>query len=147
MRHLAVDFGTRRVGLAISDAGGSFAEPLDVLPAGTDLPRRVAVLCRREGVERLVVGLPLNMDGSPSWVTREAVKLGRSLGEATGLPVVYVDERLSSFEAEDQLKTRRQRGEKLSRDDRRRRLDALSAAHFLREFLEGRLTPIDPSTL
>ncbi|MFN4242583.1 MAG: Holliday junction resolvase RuvX [Tepidisphaerales bacterium] len=147
MRHLAVDFGTRRVGLAISDAGGKFAEPLDVWPATRDLAERVAELCRREGVQRLVVGLPLNMDGTSSWVTREAVSLGRSLTAATGLPVVYVDERLSSFEAEDQLRRRKQGGERLTRNDRKRRLDALSAAHFLREFLDGRLAAIDPDTL
>lgn len=144
MRHLALDYGTKRIGLALSDSGGQFAQPFNVLPNTPDAPRALAELCRTEGVERLVVGLPLNMDGTPSWMTHAAADFGRQLATATALPVVYVDERLSSFEAQDTLKHRKRSGEKLTRLDKNRRLDALAAAHFLREFLEGRLTPVTP---
>jgi putative holliday junction resolvase len=136
---LGVDYGTKRIGLAMSDAGGMFVEPWKVMPNAGDVAEALAKLCREEGVGRVVVGLPLNMDGTASWMTREAVGFGRKLASATGLAVGFVDERLSSFEAEQQLKARRQAGGKHTRADRKKMLDALSAAQFLRDHLEGRL--------
>jgi putative Holliday junction resolvase len=145
MRTLAIDFGTKRIGLAMSDAGGMFSEPFDVVANTPDVVQKLVKVCEKEGVERLVVGLPLNMDGTASWMTRAAVEFGGKLGAAAKIGVVYVDERLSSFEAEQGLVERKRGGEKLTRLDKKSRLDALSAAHFLREFLEGRLVPIDPA--
>lgn len=145
VRTLAIDFGTKRIGLAMSDAGGMFSEPYDVIPNGGDAHQRIAKLCEKEGVERVVVGLPLNMDGTASWMTRASIEFGGKVGAAAKLPIIFVDERLSSFEAEEGLKERKRGGEKLSRGDKKSRLDALSAAHFLREFLEGRLLAIDVS--
>lgn len=144
MRTLAIDFGTKRIGLAMSDAGGQYATPHDVLPNGPEAIARIAALCKEEGVERIVLGLPLNMDGTISWMTKVCLEVGGKLTAATGLPLVYVDERLSSFQAEQDLVTRKRGGEKLTRQDKKSRLDALSAAGFLREFLEGRLPPLDP---
>lgn len=145
MRTLAIDFGTKRIGLALSDAGGTLAEAYDVIPNAPDLLQRLARICDKEGVERLLIGLPLNMDGSASWMTRASVEFGQKASDALKLPVLYVDERLSSFEAEQELIDRKRSGEKLTRLDKKSRLDALSAAHFLREFLEGRLAPTDPA--
>ena len=66
MRTLAIDLGTRRVGLALSDEGGRFATPWDVLTITSPQQAidQILPLIRKEGVERLVVGLPLNMDGT-----------------------------------------------------------------------------------
>ncbi len=147
MRTLAVDFGTKRIGLAMSDASGTWAEPHDVLPNAPDAAKKIADLCAKEGVQRLIVGLPLNMDDTASWMTRASVDFGTKLAAAAALPVIYVDERLSSFEAEQGLISRKRGGEKLTRKDKKSMLDALAAAHLLREFLEGRLQPLTPPPL
>lgn len=147
MRTLALDYGTKRIGLAISDAGGTLSEAYSVLPTNSEALAQIQKICTKEGVERLIVGLPLNMDNSASWMTRQALAFGQHLAAATKLPTLFVDERLSSFEAEQGLNQRKRGGEKLSRQDKKSRLDALAAAHFLREFLEGRLQeiPVPPS--
>ena len=147
VRTLAVDLGTRRIGLALSDEGGQFATPYDVMQV-TSAEVAVASIVevvRKEGVERLVVGLPLNMDDSVGDAARRTVRWAETLGAAAGKPVVLVDERLSSFAAEQQLADRKRGGEHLTRGDKKQRLDALAAAAFLQEFLDGRLAPIDPA--
>ena len=143
MRTLAIDFGARRIGLALSDAGGRFATPYDVLTVGA--PERavdpILKVIEKEGVERLVVGLPLNMDGSAGPAARKAVEWARALAERAGRPVVFVDERLSSFDAEQQLIERKRAGEKLTRRRKKEQLDAIAAAGFLQEYLDGRPAP------
>ncbi len=145
MRHLAIDLGSRRVGLAMSDAGGSFVTPLDVLQVSDpdDAIEPVVELVAREGVERLVVGLPLNMDGSLGPQAQKAIAWGRRLAERAGIPVIFVDERLSSFDAEQQLISRKRAGEKLTRKRKKEQLDAIAAATFLQDFLDGRISPIE----
>jgi putative holliday junction resolvase len=145
LRTLAVDLGSRRVGLALSDEGGRFATPYDVLLVTSPEQTTEIVLkvIEKEGAERVVVGLPLNMDGSSGPAARSAVAWGRSLAERSGKPVVFVDERLSSFDAEQQLIDRKRAGEKLTRQRKKEQLDAIAAAAFLQEFLDGRLDSID----
>src|SRR5688500_4118822 len=101
MRTLAVDLGTRRVGLALSDEGGRCATPYEVLQVTTpeQASDAVAKLIEKEGVERVVVGLPLNMDDTVGPQARKAVEWGRALEARTGKPVLFLDERLSSFDA------------------------------------------------
>lgn len=145
MRTLAIDLGTRRVGLALSDAGGTFASPYDVLTVATpeqalDAAERVI---KAESVERLVVGVPLNMDDSVGPQARQAVEWGRKLSYRTSLPLVLIDERLSSFAAEQQLVDRKRSGEKLTRGGKKKQLDALAAASFLQQFLDGMLAPLN----
>lgn len=145
MRTLAIDLGARRVGLALSDGGGRFATPYEVL--GVTSPGQaadaVARVAEREGVERLVVGLPLNMDDSLGPQARQAIEWGRALGERLAKPVIFVDERLSSFDAEQQLIARKRGGEKITRQGKKDRLDAIAAATLLQEFLDGRLPPYE----
>jgi putative Holliday junction resolvase len=147
VRTLAIDLGSKRVGLALSDDGGKYATPYDVLQVN-GVEQAVAPIdeiVRKEGVERIVLGLPLNMDDSVGDPARRTVKWGNALSAATGKPVVFVDERLSSFTAEQQLIDRKRGGERLTRGAKKQRLDALAAAGFLQEFLDGRLTPLDTS--
>ena len=147
MRTLAIDLGTRRIGLALSDEGGRFATPYDVLSVGTAeaaIPLIVEVV-KKEGAQRLVVGLPLNMDDSVGEAARRTVRWGEALARGVEVPVVFVDERLSSFAAEQQLAERKRGGERMTRRDKKQRLDALAATAFLQEFLDGRLAPIDPA--
>ncbi|MDB5173382.1 MAG: putative Holliday junction resolvase [Phycisphaerales bacterium] len=141
MRTLSIDLGTRRVGLALSDEGGRFATPFDVLTVSAPEQARdlVLALVVREGVERLVVGVPLNMDDSIGPAARSTVAWARDLAARAGKPLVLVDERLSSFDAERQLIDRKRGGEKITRKGRKERLDALAAAGFLQAFLDGKL--------
>ena len=144
MRTLAIDLGSKRVGLALSDEGGQFASPLDVLFISSPQQAQEAVLpvIRREGVQRIVVGLPLNMDDTFGPAARQTVSWGRQLHTAAGIPVIYVDERLSSFEAEQQLILRKRAGEHITRQRKKEQLDAMAAASFLQAFLDGRIDAI-----
>ena len=145
MRTLGIDLGSRRVGLALSDEGGRYATPYETLVVSSNEQaiERVIAVIEREGVERLVVGLPLNMDDSMGAAARLAIAWGKSLAQRSGLPVVFVDERLSSFEAEQTLIDRKRAGEQLTRKRKKEQLDALAATGFLRDFLEGRITAIN----
>lgn len=137
------------MGLALSDEGGRFATPYDVLQVTTPegAIALVVAVVRKEGVERLVVGLPLNMDDSAGDGARNAVRWGRTLSDATAKPVIFVDERLSSFSAEQSLIDRKRGGERITRAGKKQRLDALAAAGFLQEFLDGQLLPIDAESV
>ena len=149
MRTLAIDLGSRRVGLALSDEGGRFATAYDVLEVTSPEEAQSLIydVVRKEGVARIVVGLPLNMDDTVGDAARRTVHWAQSLSTSTGRPVVFVDERLSSFAAEQQLIDRKRGGERLTRGDKKRRLDAIAAAALLQEFLDGRLPPVDMSSL
>jgi putative holliday junction resolvase len=146
MRTLAIDLGTRRVGLALSDAGGHLATPYDVLNVTS--PDQAIDECLRvirlEAVERLVVGVPLNMDDSSGKQAKEAIEWGRKLSARASLPLIMVDERLSSFAAEQNLADRKRSGEKLTRGMKKRQLDAIAAAAFLQQYLDGQLRALDP---
>jgi len=144
MRTLAIDFGSRRVGLALSDEGGKFSSPYDVLTIGNPEQAKSEVLAvvRKEGVTRLVVGLPLNMDDSIGPAARDTITWATALGREARLWPIFIDERLSSFAAEQALIDRKRGGEKITRGQRKQRLDALAASAFLQEFLDGKLQPI-----
>ena len=145
MRTLAVDLGTRRVGLALSDQGARFATPYDVLnvTAPQQATDAIVAVIEKEGVERLVVGLPLNMDDTIGPAAKTTIAWATDLANRTHKPLVYVDERLSSFDAEQSLITRKRGGEKITRKQKKEQLDALAAAGFLQAFLDGKLAPIE----
>ncbi|HEV8607526.1 MAG TPA: Holliday junction resolvase RuvX [Tepidisphaeraceae bacterium] len=147
MRTLAIDLGDRRIGLALSDESGKLATPYDVLqvdsPAAAIIP--IIKLIAAEQVKRVIVGLPLNMDDSLGPAAQKAIDWGRDLAIRAGIEVLFVDERLSSFQAEQDLIDRKRAGEKLTRARKKRQLDALAAASFLQSFLDGRLPPIEVS--
>jgi putative Holliday junction resolvase len=144
MRTLAIDLGTRRVGFALSDEGGRFATPYEVFQVTSPVQAadRADQIIRREGVERIVLGMPLNMDDSIGPAAKQTVTWGQSLSRQSGKPVVFIDERLSSFEAEQGLIARKRGGEKITRKRKKEQLDALAAAGFLQAFLDGKLAPI-----
>ncbi|HEY2588233.1 MAG TPA: Holliday junction resolvase RuvX [Tepidisphaeraceae bacterium] len=144
MRTLAIDFGARRVGLALSDEGGKFASPYEVLTVATPEQARAEILAviRKEGVGRIVVGLPLNMDDSFGPQARSTIAWAKTVGDEAELPIIFVDERLSSFAAEQGLIARKRGGERITRGQKKQRLDALAASGFLQEYLDGKLQPI-----
>src|SRR6187551_2371592 len=98
MRTLSIDLGSRRVGLAVSDEGGTFATPYDVLFVSSEDAAIDPILkvITREGIQRLVVGLPLNMDDTVGPQARKVIEWGKLLSRRAGKPLVFVDERLSS---------------------------------------------------
>jgi putative Holliday junction resolvase len=145
MRTLAIDLGSRRVGLALSDEGARLATPLDVLNVSSPDAALSPILdvVRREAVRRIVVGLPLNMDDSLGPQALATIRWANQLQHQSNLPLIFVDERLSSFDAEQQLISRKRVGEKLTRQRKKERLDALAAASFLQAFLDGKLRALD----
>lgn len=140
MRTLAIDYGLRRIGLALSDESGRLASPLEVIEVSSPemAVKRVAEIALKEDAKRLAVGLPLNMDDSVGPAAKEAIRWGKELAAACKLPVVFLDERLSSFAADQLL-----RGQRLTRKGKKRRQDALAAADFLQGFLDGRVSAVD----
>jgi len=136
MRTLGIDFGQRRIGLAISDESGRLASPFHVLEIRTpeSAITEIVKIGRDESIERLVVGLPLNMDDTVGPAAKNVIEWGKRLAAESKLPVVFVDERLSSFAADQLL-----RQTDLTRKGKKKRQDALAAADFLQGFLDGRL--------
>lgn len=145
MRTLAIDLGAKRIGLALSDEGGRFATPFEVFTVSSpeDALEAILLLARKEAVERFVVGLPLNMDDSVGPAARNTLEWARGLSARGGKPVIFVDERLSSFAAEQRLNERKRAGERMTRGGKKKQLDALAAAMFLQEFLDGKLPPVE----
>ena len=133
------------MGLALSDAEGKFATPSKVLEvrSADAAIRPILELIAQEAVGRAVIGLPLNMDGTTGPAAKATVAWGRQLASRSAVEVLFVDERLSSFEAEQQLVARKKAGEKLTRGRKKQRLDALAAAGFLQAFLDGRIAAIE----
>ena len=134
-RVLALDPGRRRVGVAVSDPLGHTAQPLAVLvPDGEDaLLAQLDELCRELEVEVIVVGLPLNLDGSAGPEAERARRLARRLRERLGRTVVEWDERLSTAAAERLLLDA-----DLSRARRRHLRDKVAAAVILQAYLDRR---------
>jgi putative Holliday junction resolvase len=132
-RVLAVDPGTKKVGLALSDETGLIAQPLGDEPAepAATLPERLAARARSLEAAALVVGLPRRMDGSQGPEAMAARELAQRLREASGLPVELVDERLTSAAAERALL---EAGQK--RAQRKRLAHRVSAALILQSYLD-----------
>jgi putative Holliday junction resolvase len=83
------------------------------------------------------------MDGTLGYAARGTIEWASRVNQRSNLPLVFVDERLSSFDAEQRLIERKRAGEKISRAQKKGKLDALAAASFLQEFLDGRLPLIE----
>ncbi len=133
---LGLDSGERRVGVAISDETRLLASPVVVLDRRNGLRpvlEALSAIVSREGVNHVVVGLPLNADGSEGPQARRANDFARLVGRVVGLPVTMWDERLSTREAEDAL---RAGGRNLRRMRQRGQLDAYAAAAILQDFLD-----------
>ncbi len=131
MRYLAIDYGTKRTGLAICDSAETIASPLAIIQGQKELLKKIAEVVETENVEAVVLGLPLNMTGSESSQTKLVLKFAGQLKDHLHIPVHLQDERLSSFSAEEKLAYANFTKEKM-----RKRLDAVAAAEILEAFLE-----------
>jgi putative Holliday junction resolvase len=128
---VAFDYGTRFIGVAVGQSITRTASPLEAIRAKDGTPNwdQIDALLKEWQPQRLIVGLPLNMDGTPSDMSQRAEKFARRLHGRFGLPVEMWDERLSSFEARGEMLAQ-DRGK---RDFRERGVDSMSA----RLILEG----------
>jgi putative Holliday junction resolvase len=138
MRIMGIDFGERRVGVAVSDPTETLASPLPTLKrrAGKRPPlTALEALVKEQEVGALVVGLPLTLDGSESAWTRTVRAFGEALARRTGLPLHFVDERFTSVQAE-----RAVRGIGLPKGKREEkdRIDAAAAVLILQGWLDRR---------
>ena len=135
---LGIDAGERRVGLALSDELRLLASPLTVLDrrrAGlSSVLESIAGLAAQEGVRQVVVGLPLNADGSAGPQAQRAERFARLVEQATSLPVQLWDERLSTHQAEAVL---RAQGRNTRRARARGEIDAVAAAVILQDYLDA----------
>jgi putative Holliday junction resolvase len=134
MRILALDHGTVRIGVALSDEMKMFAQPLEYIPAEpfTDVVTRVKTLVREKEVELIVVGLPRNMDGSYGPAAQRVREFVIALKEAVPMPIRTWDERLTSVTANRLLSEGNVRGQ-----DRKEKVDKVAAAVLLQSYLDS----------
>ncbi len=156
-RVLGVDLGTRRIGLAVADAGIGIARPLSTLNRGASLDadaEAIGRVCREQDVVELVVGLPVEARGTEGEMAAGARAWAAALSGHLGLPVTMRDERLSSFEAERRLgrMPRGRSGGPPSRTQRnafRARIDREAASVILQDEFDtrrGTVTAVAPVT-
>lgn len=133
-RVLALDLGTKRIGLALSDPARTHAQPLATLlrkNRDADIAALTETAAREEAT-LLVMGLPTKLDGSLGEMATKALSFGKRLARRSGLPVEYVDEALSSVEAEEVLIAAN-----VSRAKRKQVVDKLAATVILRRYLDS----------
>ena len=133
MRILAIDYGSTRIGLALSDPTGTLARPLPFFSAKADakLAREIAALVEKEKVELILLGLPRHMNGSLGEAAALVQAFAATLGQSTPIRIKLIDERLSTVQASRQLQetgknTRAQRG----------KIDSEAAAVLLQGYLD-----------
>lgn len=139
-RILAVDYGERRVGLALSDPTATIASPLPTLKRRKGKRPPVAPITRlaeEHEVEEVVVGLPLTLEGDDSDWTREVRQFAADLADRTGLPVELQDERMTSVRAERAV---RSLGLTKEKREEKERVDAAAAVLILQAYLDARST-------
>ena len=141
MRVLGIDYGARRIGLALSDATATLASPWRLVQRPPSEAETLRVMIGEintlaaddDGLEAVVVGWPRRLDGSPTDQTAIVQAFARALEARIDIPVVLQDERLSSHEAESRLARREADWRK-----RKAKLDAAAAAVILQDYLDSR---------
>jgi putative holliday junction resolvase len=145
---LALDYGRKKIGMALADFEARIAEPHDTLERinrNEDM-RRLREFVRDHGVKQIVVGLPLRLDGTPGEMAEEARRFADRVRKQIAVPVELVDERLTSWQAEQVLEQEfgrrikqdegaRQRRRAASASDGKYSVDAVAAMLILREYL------------
>ncbi len=134
-RILGIDYGRRRVGLAVSDDADGLSFPLDVLQVRDerDAVSQVVKRCRHEAAARVVVGMPLNMDGTRGPMAEEVARFVTAIADGSGLPVETWDERLTTWSVEEMLIEA-----DVSRQKRKAVRDKLAAQQILQGWLDAR---------
>jgi putative Holliday junction resolvase len=135
MRILALDHGTKRIGVAVSDETRTIAQPLEYIPAGpfADFLARLRQLIREKEIGLILVGLPRNMDGSYGPAALKVQTFIAVLKDAITVPIKTWDERLTSAQANKILIQGNVR-----RDKRKEKVDKMAAAILLQSYLDGK---------
>ncbi len=136
-RALGVDFGEKRIGMAVSDPTNTLATPLETLTrrAGKRPPfKKMTEIAMQLDVGQVVVGLPVSLDGSEGAWCAEVREMGTKLGERLGVPVAFVDERMTSVRAERAV---RSAGLSKSAREEKGRVDAAAAQLILQAWLDN----------
>lgn len=136
MRALGIDLGSKRIGIAVSDRTGTIASPLVVLQRSGSVRRdheAIRALAVEEEAEMLVVGLPLNMNGSSGPAAKAAVAEAQALATVVGVPVITFDERRTTVTADRALIEAR-----IGAQARRKLVDKVAAAVLLQTWLDSR---------
>lgn len=139
MRAIGIDYGERRIGLALSDATGMLARPWKTIVRGGHAKQVAETLAREirrlqaedDGLAAVVIGLPRRLNGEPTQQTAAVTALAQRLRLLIDLPVVLQDERLSSHEADSLLARREKDWRK-----RKTQLDAMAASVILQDYLD-----------
>jgi putative Holliday junction resolvase len=131
MRYLAIDYGAKRCGLAVCDPLEMLVSPLEVIDGRRNLINKIVEVIQAEGIEAVVLGLPLNMDNSAGRQAEVVKEFSKRLKKKINLTIHFQDERLSSFAAKERLADI-----ELTRKEKRKRFDAVAAAFILESFLE-----------
>lgn len=132
---LGIDYGERRIGLAVGDRATGLACVAGTLTVTStdDAVTQLSAVCRQRSVTHLVMGLPIRMDGSDSTVTRMTRAFGGRLAEETGLPLTWVDERLTTAMADRALISAN-----VAPDKRKGMRDRMAAQILLQGYLDSR---------
>lgn len=131
MRIIGIDYGQKRIGLAMSDPLGITSQPLPFLPNDSKIFHTLEKMVRENQVQEIVVGLPITMKGTPSEMTTEVEKFASKLQEFVEIPIFLQDERLSTMESEKILISA-----DVSRAKRKEVRDSMSASIILQDYLE-----------
>ncbi|MSU59620.1 MAG: Holliday junction resolvase RuvX [Pedosphaera sp.] len=134
MRFLALDHGTRRIGVAVSDELKIIASPLEYIPAEpfADFLKRLKEILREKEIELILVGMPRNMDGSYGPAALKVREFVAVLNSAVTIPIKTFDERLTTVQAQKFLIQGNMR-----RDKRKEKVDQTAAAILLQSYLDG----------
>ncbi len=96
MKYLGIDYGTKKIGIAISDESGGFAFPKDIVPSGIQALRAIVDIVTAEGVQKIIIGDSLTQSGKRNALMEDVDAFIEELHKLTGIPVILSDERFSS---------------------------------------------------
>jgi len=133
MRYLAIDYGNKRTGLAICDRSETIVSPLSGPATDGELVGKIVEIVKSESVDAIVMGMPLNMDGTQGGQAKIVNEFAEKLKKEVGVEVIFQDERLTTFAAEGKLA-----GRELTHKKKRSRIDALAAAEILQAFIDSK---------
>jgi len=133
MRYLAIDYGNKRIGLAVCDQGENIASPLKVIYGKKQAIAEIPAIIKEQQVEEVVLGLPLNMDDTEGGLVKQVRDFAEQLQQHIDIPINFHDERLSSFDAESKLGAG-----VFTRKKKKKRLDAVAAASILQSFIDSK---------
>ncbi|MCX7544253.1 Holliday junction resolvase RuvX [Marinicella gelatinilytica] len=134
---LGIDYGQKRIGLAVGQTFTASANPLKVIGNNKDTLNQLQQVIDEWQIDLIVMGLPLTMDGEEQLITRQVKNFAKKLRHLTQLPVAFSDERLSSYEAERGFQQQRQQQTRKAKH--KNNLDAEAAAIILQSWFNQQL--------